>query len=78
MIVLNLAGLAEVDADVEAVDGVVVVRPRTGLAGLAGVGEIPIDLRDQPGGPHVRQAGVTDGSIVLSGTLTEVASGRSG
>ena len=73
VIVLNVAGLAEVEADVEASDGIVVVRPREGLASLAGLAEIPIDLRDQPGGPHVRAVEVTEDSIVLSGRLTEVA-----
>jgi hypothetical protein len=73
VVVLNVAGLTEVAADVEASDGMVVVRPRAGLAGLFGLGEIPIDLRAQPGSPHVRAAEVTEDSIVLSGSLTEIA-----
>jgi hypothetical protein len=72
-IALDVAGGATIDAHLEAQDGIVVVLPSGDAAGLAGLAEIPIDLRDQPGGPHVHEVTVTEGGVVLTGTLTEVA-----
>lgn len=68
---LRGAGL-EVEADVVAEGGDVVVRLRGPLAQLIGGGELPIDLSDEPGSPHVDDVQISDGVMVVSGTLEDV------
>jgi hypothetical protein len=75
---LDLAGLTEIRADVEADGGIVVVRLRDRVFGLNVPSEIPVDLRDQPGSPHVLQTSVGEGALVLSGTLVELLPGSGG
>lgn len=68
-VALDLAGVVHIEATVDAEDGQVVLRPRDGIAGFLGLGEVPIDLSDQPGSPHVQEVRVTPERIVLFGTL---------
>lgn len=68
---LRATGL-EVEADVVAEGGDVVVRLRGPLAQLLGGGQFPIDLSDEPGSPEVEQIEIRDGSMLLSGTLADV------
>lgn len=62
----------QVDADVVAEDGDVVVRLQGPLAQLLGGGEVPIDLSDEPGAPEVEEVEIRDGLMILSGRLAEV------
>jgi hypothetical protein len=71
-IALDVVGVVEMEAAVEAEEGIILVRPLDAIAGLVGLAEIPIDLSDQPGRPHVREARVTPHQIVLTGYLDEM------
>ena len=68
---LRATGL-QVETDVVAEDGDVVVRLRGPLAQLLGGGEVAIDLSDEPGAPEVEQVEIRDGVMILSGRLAEV------
>jgi hypothetical protein len=68
---LRAAGL-EVEADVVARDGDVVVGLRGPLAQLLGGAEFPIDLSGEPGSPEVDEVEIRDGAMIVSGRLAEV------
>jgi hypothetical protein len=68
---LSATGL-QVEADVVAEGGDVVVRLRGPLAQLLGGAEFPIDLSDEPGSPEVEDVEIRDGVMIVSGTLTDV------
>lgn len=71
VVTLRATGL-QVEADVVAEDGDVVVRLRGPLAQLLGGGEIPIDLSEEPGSPEVEKVEIRDGVMIISGRLAEV------
>ncbi|HWH32387.1 MAG TPA: DUF2993 domain-containing protein [Egibacteraceae bacterium] len=66
--VLDVAGL-QVEADVVARDGAVVVEPRDALSALLGAGGLRVDLSDQPGAPAAREVEVQEGRLVVRGVL---------
>jgi hypothetical protein len=68
---LRATGL-EVEADVVAQDGDVVVQLRGPLAQLLGGAEFAIDLSGEPGSPEVENVEIRDGVMVVSGTLADV------
>lgn len=68
---IGAAGL-EVEADVEAREGDIVVSLAGPLAQVLGGAEFPIDLSKQPGAPAVRSVGIEGGVLTLSGDLEEV------
>lgn len=70
-VTLEAAGL-EVDAEVVADDGDVVVRLKGPLAQVLGGAELPIDLSDEPGSPYVEDVTIRDGVMVVRGRLEEV------
>jgi hypothetical protein len=71
-LLISLADLVEVEADVEADDGQLVIVPRADVADLFGAARIPVDLSQQPGRPAVTDAEVRDGFLVVHGMLREV------
>jgi hypothetical protein len=71
---LAVAGL-ELEAAVEARDGGVAIVPQDVISQLVALDGFRIDLSDQPGSPHVEEAEVTDGRIVVRGTLQDVREG---
>ena len=74
--VLDVAGL-QVEADVVARGGAVVVEPRDALSALLGAGALRVDLSDRPGAPAAREVEVQDGRLVVRGVL-EGLIGREG
>jgi hypothetical protein len=70
--VLSLVDLVEVEADITARDGLLVLVPRAEVAELLGVGEVPIDLSGQPGSPQVHEATVDGDRLVLRGMLADL------
>lgn len=70
-ITISAAGL-EVEGEVEARDGDVVVSLSGPLAQVLGGAEFPIDLSDQPGAPAVEDVDISGGVMTVSGTLEEV------
>lgn len=70
-VVFSAAGV-EVEADVEARGGDVVVSLGGPLAELLGGAKFPIDLSEQPGAPYVRDVVIRNGVMELSGRLEEV------
>jgi hypothetical protein len=68
---LSGAGL-QVEADVVAQNGDVVVQLRGPLAQLLGGAEFAIDLSDEPGSPQVEDVEIQDGLMIVSGTLADV------
>jgi len=68
---INAAGL-EVDADVTARDGDIVVSLTGPLEQVLGGAEFPIDLSDEPGGPAVKSVRIDGGVITLRGALEDV------
>lgn len=69
---LSFAGIASVEATLDAEDGRVVVRPQTPLAGLLGLERFDIDLSGQEGRPHVEEVDIRGDAVVLRGRLLEV------
>ena len=72
--VMDALGL-EVEADVVARDGDVVVEPRDALSALLALGSLRVDLSGAPGGPVAREVEVREGSLVVRGVLSDIASG---
>lgn len=70
-LLISFVDLLEVEADVDAEDGRLVVLPRAEVAGVFGAGGIPIDLSGQPGQPEVTDAEVSGGHLVVRGMLRE-------
>ena len=68
---IGAAGL-EVQADVEARDGDIVVSLDGPLENVLGGAEFPIDLSEQPGAPAVRDVDIDNGAISFRGDLEEV------
>ena len=68
---IKAAGL-EVDADVTARDGDIVVSLTGPLKQLLGGAEFPIDLSDEPGGPAVKSVRIDGGVITLRGALEDI------
>lgn len=68
---IGAAGL-EVEGDVEARDGDIVVSLAGPLERVLGGAEFPIDLSGQPGAPAVREVRIDNGVLVLRGDLEEV------
>lgn len=68
---LEAAGV-NVEADVGARDGQVIVSLRGALGQVLGAQELPIDLSDEPGAPAVQEITIDDGVMVVRGTLEEV------
>ena len=66
------AGGLEVQAEVEARRGDIVVSLAGPLAALLGGAEFPIDLSEQPGAPAVRSVDIDGGIFSLRGDLEEV------
>lgn len=65
------AGL-EVEANIAARNGDIVVSLAGPLEQVLGGAEFPIDLSDQPGAPAVREVKIDDGVMVVRGDLEEV------
>jgi hypothetical protein len=72
--VLDVGGF-QVEADVVARNGAVVVEPRDALSALLGAGALRIDLSDRPGAPSAREVEVQDGRLVVRGVLEAIATG---
>lgn len=68
---IRAAGI-DVDANVEAVDGDVVVSLGGPLEELLGGATFPIDISDEPGAPAVEDVEISDGVMILSGVLEDV------
>lgn len=66
---LDVAGLAQIAADVSARDGLVVVEPRSPAAAFLGLGSIPLDLSGRPGSPYVEEVETGAGALILRGRL---------
>jgi hypothetical protein len=69
---LGVAGL-ELEASVEARDGAVAIVPQDVISQLVALDGFRIDLSGQPGSPRVEEAEVTDGRVVLRGTLEDIS-----
>ena len=70
-IVLSAAGI-EVEADVQARRGDVVVSLSGPIAELLGGAEFPIDLSEQPGAPFVQNVVIREGVMEVRGRLEDV------
>lgn len=70
---VRAAGL-EVEADVEARDGNVIVSLAGPLEQLLGGAEYPIDLSQEPGSPYVEEVEIRDGRLFVRGVLDDVSS----
>lgn len=73
-VAVRIAGF-QLEADARAVDGDVVLAPRSSILELLS-GEITLDLSDQPGMPYVEEVEVTEQAMVLRGRLEEFEAGR--
>lgn len=72
VVVLSAVGL-EVEADVVARDGAVVVEPRDALSALLSLGSLRVDLSGAPAAPTVREVEVQDGRLLIRGVLAGIA-----
>lgn len=70
-ITVSAAGI-EVDADVEAVDGDVVVSLTGPIADVLGGASFPIDLSEQPGAPAADAVDISGGVMTVTGTLEDI------
>lgn len=70
-VTVSAAGL-EVEAEVAARDGDVIVALTGPIAEILGGAEFPIDLSGQPGAPAVEEVDIRDGVMTITGTLEDL------